>query len=130
MMQLHQSRKQRRRAKNAEHTQLFADTKEEKRLLRDKESIGDPAADTQGSQKIKQAWVLSHILRHTDKCKSCPEATNAGLPCAHTCSQRQSQAGQAEPEACASVRPWVHLLSTLDFAGVTLSHGAGMSWQQ
>ena len=102
MMQLHQSRKQRRRAKNAEHTQLFADTKQEKRLLRDKESIGDPAADTQGSQKIKQAWVLSHILRHEHTCKSCPEATNADILCAHACRRQQSQAATAEIEACAS----------------------------
>ena len=102
MMQLHQSRKQRRRAKNAEHTQLFADTKQEKRLLRDKESIGDPAADTQGSQKIKQAWVLSHILRHEHTCKSCPEATNADILCAHACKRQQSQAATAEIEACAS----------------------------
>lgn len=55
MMELQESRKQKKRAKRAEQTQLYADTKQEKRILKDKESIGDPAADAQGSQKIKQA---------------------------------------------------------------------------
>ncbi len=52
--QLHQSRKQKRRAEKAENTRLFADTKQEKRILQDKESIGDPQADMQGSQKIQE----------------------------------------------------------------------------
>ena len=55
MAQLHQSRKQKRRAEKAENTRLFADTKQEKRILKDKESIGDPRADVQGSQKIQEA---------------------------------------------------------------------------
>ena len=55
MAQLHQSRKQKRRAEKAENTRLFADTKQEKRILKDKESIGDPRADAQGSQKIQEA---------------------------------------------------------------------------
>ena len=53
--QLQQSRKQKRRAEKAETTRLFADTKQEKRILKDKESIGDPRADAQGSQKIQDA---------------------------------------------------------------------------
>ena len=55
MMELKESRKLKRRAKAAEDTRLFADTKQEKRILRDNESIGDPGADAQGSQKITQA---------------------------------------------------------------------------
>lgn len=54
-MELRESRKHKRRAQVAENTRLFADTKQEKRLLRDKESVGDPKADAQGSQKIKEA---------------------------------------------------------------------------
>ena len=55
MMELKESRKLKKRAKTAEDTRLFADTKQEKRILKDKESIGEPSADAQGSQKITTA---------------------------------------------------------------------------
>ena len=46
-MELKESRKHKKRAKRAEQTRLFADTKQERRILKDKESVGDPAADAQ-----------------------------------------------------------------------------------
>ena len=55
MVELKESRKHKKRAKRAEQIRLFADTKQERRILKDKESVGDPAADAKGSQKLTEA---------------------------------------------------------------------------
>ena len=55
MVELKESRKLKKRAKTAENMRLFADTKQEKRILKDKQSIGDPKADASGSQRIQEA---------------------------------------------------------------------------
>ena len=55
MVELKESRKLKKRAKTAENMRLFADTKQEKRILKDKQSIGDPKGDASGSQKIQEA---------------------------------------------------------------------------